>query len=328
RYAGEVPVELAGWADAMVIAPATMNLHSRAAHGLADDAVTATIACFDGPVLYAPAMHARMWARPSTQRSVATLALDGAQLGGPVEGALASGETGMGRMAEPEAIASALGNMVRPADLAGAYVLISAGGTREELDPVRYLGNRSSGRMGYALAERAAQRGARVVLVSAPTDLRTPSGVERVDVMSALDMKVAIDARRDDVDAIIMAAAVADYRPVARDDHKIKKSDGPLTLELTRNPDILADLGRWRTGARPVLIGFAVETRDLVAAAQQKLRGKRVDLIVANEADASFERSTNRVTLVDAHGEEALPELDKRHVADAILDRVRDRLRG
>lgn len=325
-YSGEVHVELAAWADAFVIAPATANLLARAAQGQADDALTATLLCFDGPTLFAPAMHHRMWDRPATQRNVATLQLDGAQLVGPEEGPLASGETGMGRMSEPEAIADAVDGVLRPPDLDGVYLLVSAGGTREALDPVRFLGNRSSGRMGYALAERAAKRGARVALVSAPTALDAPPGVERIDVVSALDMKVAIDARRDDVDAIVMAAAVADYRPAAQAEHKIKKGDGGLDVELTRNPDLLADLGRWRTGERPVLVGFAVETKDLVKSARGKLHKKKVDLIVANSADDSFGKATNRATLVDADGEEALPEMDKRQLADRILDRIRDRL--
>ena len=326
RHDGEVHVQLAAWADAMVVAPATANLMARAAHGQADDALTATLLCFDGPVVMAPAMHTRMWTQPATQRNVATLQLDGVHLVGPTEGALASGDTGLGRMAEPDAIADALDGVLRSPDLEGRYVLVSAGGTREALDPVRFLGNRSTGRMGYAVAERAAARGARVVLVSAPTALATPPGVERVEVVSALDMKVAIDARRDDVDAIVMAAAVADYRPAERAPDKLKKGDGALEVQLTRNPDILADLGKWRSGARPVLVGFAVETRNLEAAAQGKLRKKKVDLIVANEADAAFGRATNRVTFVDADAVEPLPEMSKHDVADRILDRVRARL--
>lgn len=325
-YSGEVHVELAAWADAFVIAPATANLMARAATGQANDALTATLLCFDGPTLFAPAMHHRMWASPATARNAATLQLDGAQLVGPEEGALASGETGMGRMAEPEAIADAVDGVLRPQDLEGVYLLVSAGGTREALDPVRFLGNRSSGKMGYAVAARAAKRGARVALVSAPTSLDTPPGVERIDVVSALDMKVAIDARRDDVDVIVMAAAVADYRPAAQAEHKIKKGEGGLDVELTRNPDILADLGRWRSDDKPVLVGFAVETEKLVQAARDKLRKKKVDLIVANHAEESFGKATNRATLVDVDDDEALPEMDKGQLADRILDRVRTRL--
>lgn len=327
RYAGEVHVELAAWAELVVVAPATANRLAHMVHGQADDALTATLLCFDGPVVVAPAMHERMWLHPATQRNVAQLAKDGVHVAGPVSGALASGDVGLGRMLEPEAIADAVEARLVEPDLAGRTLLVSAGGTHEALDPVRYLGNRSSGKMGYAVAERAARRGARVILVSGPTALDAPAGVELVPVRSARDMEAAIEARRGDVDAIIMAAAVADYRPASASEHKIKKTDdGPRTLELVQNPDILAGLGAWREGARPLLVGFAVETQDLVRSARGKLTRKKVDLIVANTASASFEKDTNQVVLVDADGEEALPELPKRAVADRILDRVADML--
>lgn len=322
RYAGEVHVELAAWAELIVIAPATANLLARMAGGITDDALTATLLCFDGPVAAAPAMHHRMWMHPATQRNVERLRGDGVRFVGPVEGPLASGEAGMGRMVEPESIASAIEGLLGPRDLAGRSILVSAGGTHEDLDPVRFLGNRSSGKMGYALAERAAARGAEVILVSGPTALADPAGVEVVRVRSARDMEAAITARRADVDAIVMAAAVADYRPSEQAEQKIKKTDGPLALELVKNPDILAGLGAWRVGSRPMLVGFAVETEALVARARGKRERKKVDLIVANEASVSFEKETNRVVLVDAAGEEALPELPKRAVADRILDRV------
>lgn len=326
RYAGEVHVDLAAWAEAIAVAPATANLIARMAHGITDDALAATLLCFDGPVVVAPAMHHRMWRHPATQRNVAQLAADGARVVGPVEGALASGENGLGRMVEPDQIADAVDAALAPRDLAGRTILVSAGGTQEELDPVRFLGNRSSGKMGVAIAERAARRGARVTLVSGPTALADPSGVEVVRVRSAREMEAAITARRGEADAIVMAAAVADYRPLAAAAHKIKKSEGPMTIELVRNPDILAGLGAWRTGDRPLLIGFAVETQDLIASARGKLARKKVDLIVANDASVSFEKDTNRVVLVDAHREEELPELSKHAVADRILDRVAARL--
>ncbi len=322
RYAGEVHVDLAEWADAVVVAPATANVMARVAHGITDDPVTATLLCFDGPVVFAPAMHDRMWRRPSTRRNVERLVADGARIVGPVVGPLASGEIGMGRMAEPEDIAAAIEEALSPPDLAGMTIVVSAGGTQEDLDPVRYLGNRSSGKMGFALAERAARRGARAVLVSGPSALPDPPGVEVVRVRSALEMEAAITARRGEADAIVMAAAVADYRPASPAEHKLKKTEGPMTIELVRNPDILAGLGAWRTGARPMLVGFAVETRDLIASARGKLEKKKVDLIVANDASVSFEKETNRVALVDARGAEELPELPKRCVADRILDRI------
>ncbi len=328
-YTGEVHVDLGGWADALVVAPATANLLARAASGMADDALLTTVSCMSGPVLYAPAMHTRMWRRPATRRNVARLREDGAAFVGPVEGPLANGETGEGRMSEPEAIADALEALVGgPGDLAGAHVLVSAGPTVEDLDPVRYLGNRSSGRMGYALAERAAARGARVTLVSGPVSLEAPAGVERVSVRSALEMREALVSRLDGADAVVMAAAVADYRPATRHDDKIKKQDGPVTLELVRNPDILAELGARRAGRRPVLVGFAVETQDLVAYARGKLESKKCDLVVANDARVGFGGDDNQAILVDGAGEDSLPPLSKRALADRILDRVRTLLQA
>lgn len=324
-YAGEVHVELAAWADAMVIAPATATTMARAAAGIADGALGATLLCFDGPVVMAPAMHTRMWASAATARCVDQLVADGVAMVGPEEGPLASGDVGLGRMSEPAAIADAVESELGPADLAGATVVVSAGGTREDLDPVRFLGNRSTGKMGFAVAARAARRGAKAVLITAPSALPTPPGVERVDVRSARDMEAAVKARAD-ADAIIMAAAVADYRPAEATAHKRKKTDGPLALELVRNPDILAGLGAARNGARPVLVGFALETEDVVASARGKLERKKVDLVVANHASDAFGTETNRVTLVSADGEEALGVLDKRAVADRILDRVKAQL--
>jgi len=323
---GEVHVDLAEWADVVVVAPATANLMARLASGVANDVVTATLLCFSGPVVIAPAMHTRMWASPATQRNVRQLRDDGHSCVGPTRGALASGEVGLGRMAEPDVIADAVESVVSNArDLEGVRVLVSAGGTREDLDPVRFLGNRSTGKMGYAIARRAARRGAHVVLVSAPTTLDTPAGVERVETRSARDMQAAVSARAD-VDVVIMAAAVADYRPAEAAPDKLKKSDGSLHLELVRNPDILAGLGAARQGERPVLIGFALETRDVVKNARGKLTRKKVDLVVANHASDAFGTETNEVTLVSADEEVALPTLDKSDVADRVLDWVVARL--
>lgn len=320
-YRGEVHVELGEWADAGVVAPATMNLLGRAAAGLANDAVLATIACMRGPVLYAPAMHTRMWSQASTQRSVQLLREGGAAFVGPVEGELASGEVGAGRMSEPDAIADAVMRLIGNRDFVDRRVLISAGPTFEDLDPVRFLGNRSSGKMGFAIASAAARRGARVTLVAGPSSQPTPFGVERVDVRSAREMHAAI-TQRQAVDVVIMAAAVADYRPVETAAHKIKKSDGPMTIELERNPDILAELGASRKGARPILVGFALETEDVVAHAREKLERKGADLIVANHAAQAFGGDRNEVTLVDASASTSLEPASKLAVADAILDRV------
>lgn len=326
RYPGEVHVELAAWAEAIVLAPATANLLARAAHGLADDAVLATLRCADVPLFIAPAMHHRMWRSPPTQRAVALLRGDGATVIGPVHGKLASGEEGLGRMSEPSEIADVVERVLGVRrDLEGRAVLVSAGPTVEDIDPVRYLSNRSSGRMGYAIAERAEARGAHVTLVTGPVSLPPPSGCEVVPVRAALEMREAIMARREQVDAIVMTAAVADYRPKVRHGDKLKKSD-VLTLELVKNPDILAELGATREGPRPVLVGFALETQNLLVYARDKLEKKHVDLVVANRAEDGLGGDNNVATLVDAEGDEALGALSKRDLADRIWDRVAQRL--
>jgi phosphopantothenoylcysteine decarboxylase / phosphopantothenate---cysteine ligase len=327
-YAGEVHVELSAWADALVVAPATANLLARAATGMADDALLATLSCMDKPVLYAPAMHQRMWKAGGTQRSVAQLGKDGAQFVGPVHGKLASGEQGMGRMSEPGEIADALAQLLSAsADLAGLKLLISAGPTQEELDPVRFLSNRSSGQMGYALAERAVARGAQVTLVSGPVSLSAPRGVTLLNVRSALEMHAAIMKERERSDAIVMTAAVADYRPAQSAQQKLKKQD-TLTLTLIKNPDILAELGAARSGKKPALVGFALETENLLAYARDKLVRKNVDLIVANHARDGLGGDTNVATLVDHAGDTELGTLSKRALAERILDRVRELVRA
>jgi phosphopantothenoylcysteine decarboxylase/phosphopantothenate--cysteine ligase len=318
-YAGEVHVELAAWAHAIIVAPATANLMARSAAGMADDAVLATLRCFDGPVLYAPAMHHRMWRSPATQRALHNLRADGAQFVGPVHGKLASGEEGIGRMSEPNAIADAAEALFSARDLTGLHVMISAGPTVEDVDPVRFLSNRSSGRMGYAIAARAAQRGARVTLVSGPVSIPVPSGCELVAIRSARDLLEAMTSRS--ADAIIATAAVADYRPVSAAEHKLKKTD-KLTLELVKNPDVLETLGQVRQGARPVLVGFKLETQNLLGYAREMLLKKKLDLVVANEARDGLGGDDNVASLVDASGDQALGKLSKRELADRILDRV------
>jgi phosphopantothenoylcysteine decarboxylase/phosphopantothenate--cysteine ligase len=277
-------------------------------------------------------MHTRMWTHPATQRNVATLRADGrVSFVGPVEGALASGESGMGRMAEPEDIVeAALALLGGTDDLAGMHIVVTAGPTVEDLDPVRFLSNRSSGRMGFAIAGRAAARGARVTLVAGPVELPTPRGAVRVDVRSARDMQsalqTALGANLDQADALVMSAAVADYAPREVQAHKMKKAGDAMSLELTRNPDLLAEIGAARVSARPVLVGFAVETADddvLVAYAQKKLRDKKVDLVVANHANDSFGAATNRATFVTEQASTPLPVMNKTDLADRILDHVR-----
>ncbi len=321
-YAGEVHVELGEWADAIVIAPATMNLIARATSGQADDAVLATLACARGDIFFAPAMHHRMWTHEATQANVARLVDRGASILGPVVGELANGEIGLGRMMEPEDIVEELEtHFARGDDLAGAHVLITAGPTHEDLDPVRFLGNRSTGKMAYAIATQALRRGASVTLVSGPVALPDPRGAEVVRVRSAREMHEAVLQRVDETDVVIMAAAVADYRPERRAPRKIKKG-GSLQLELVRNPDILADVGAKR-GERPaVLVGFALETENLEEAARRKLEQKGADLIVANTAGEALAGDTNRAILVEPSSAVALPEMSKHALANQILDRV------
>jgi phosphopantothenoylcysteine decarboxylase/phosphopantothenate--cysteine ligase len=322
-YPGEVHVELGTAADVIVVAPATANLLARAASGMADDALLATLSCAGCPILYAPAMHENMWLAAATQRNARQLEQDGAVLVGPVAGALASGEQGMGRMAEPEAIADAIEKLLAPkSDLAGRTVLISAGPTVEDIDPVRYITNRSSGRMGFALASAALERGAQVTLVCGPTALKPPASAELIAVRSAREMHAAIMDRSERFDVVIMTAAVADYAPVEPAKNKIKKSQDRLTLELIKNPDILADLGAKRSGKKPVLIGFAMETNDLARYARKKLVEKRCDLIVANGAEVSGRDDTQAI-LVAPEGDTPLPAMSKTELAHAILDRAR-----
>ena len=327
-YPGEVHVELGSAADAIVVAPATANLLARAASGMADDAVLATLSCAGCPILYAPAMHENMWLAAATQRNARQLEQDGAVLVGPVTGTLASGEQGMGRMAEPEAIADAVEKLLAPqSDLSGRKVLISAGPTVEDIDPVRYITNRSSGRMGFALAGAALERGAQVTLVCGPTTVKPPAGAELVSVRSAREMLEAIMSRAERCDVVVMTAAVADYRPAEPAKQKIKKSQERLTIELVKNPDILAELGARRAAdasqrKKPVLIGFAMETNDLASYARKKLVDKRCDLIVANGAEVSGRDDTQAI-LVAPEGDTPLPPMSKTELAHAILDRAK-----
>jgi len=248
-----------------------------------------------------------------------------------VDGPLASGESGMGRLAEPDAIVTAaLLLLSGQRDLTGFRLVVTAGPTVEDIDPVRFLSNRSTGRMGFAVAERASERGAEVTLVTGPVELATPAGVKRIDVRSAREMKAALEAALGPglagADALVMSAAVADYAPREPYTHKMKKAGDAISVELVKNPDLLADLGAARSGQRPVLVGFAVETAEpdiLVAYAQKKLREKKVDLIVANLASESFALGTNRATFVTESAAEALPLMSKNDLADQILDRVR-----
>lgn len=329
-FAGELHVALAQEADVVLLVPATADLLARLAQGRADDLVTALALCARGPVLAAPAMHPRMWSHPATQENVARLAQQGrVELLGPVFGEVASGEHGLGRMAEPAQIAAATLARVNDRDLASLRIVVTAGPTVEDLDPVRFLGNRSTGKMGFAIAERASARGAEVTLIAGPVTLPTPFGVRRIDVRSALAMRNALwqelGAELQGADALIMSAAVADYRPAQEHAVKMKRKAERLTLEMLPNPDLLAEIGAARAGSRPVLVGFAVEvdTDDrVVASALNKLLSKRVDLVVANHARDAFGKDDNRATLVTRGSTDALGVLSKRDLADRILDRV------
>jgi phosphopantothenoylcysteine decarboxylase/phosphopantothenate--cysteine ligase len=329
---GEVQIPhiaLAKAAHLLLIAPATGNTLAKLAHGLADNLLTAIALAAPAPLLIAPAMESDMWSHPATQVNVTILRDWGATFAGPVTGHLASGAEGVGRMSEPEEILEMTRVLLaRGGDLVGRRVVISAGGTREAIDPVRFIGNHSSGKMGFALALAARDRGADVTLVTAPTCLADPVGVEMVKVKSAMQMRDAALSACDDADALVMAAAVADFYPVETATQKIKKSNDQLTLELNRTPDILGEIARLRQAGRgpKVVVGFAAETEDLLTNARQKLERKGLDLIAANDvsaADSGFAVDTNRVTLLAADGSvESLPLMTKDEVAYEILDRI------
>jgi len=316
-------ISLADRADLIVIAPATANLIGKVANGLADDLLSTTLMATRAPVLFAPAMNVNMYENPIYQRNQQTLTELGYRFIEPLVGELACGWEGKGKLPDPEAIFATAGELLKPNDLAGETLLVTAGPTREEIDPVRYISNYSSGRMGYAIAAAAQRRGARVTLVSGPTCLPVPVGVELVSVTSALQMREAVLQRAARSTIIFKAAAVADYRPVQRAAQKIKKGKTEQPpLELERNPDILAELGQLE-GTR-LLIGFAAETDQLVANAGSKLKAKNLDMIVANDVTregAGFDVDTNIVRLLFRDGRQLeLPQMSKVALADSLLD--------
>jgi phosphopantothenoylcysteine decarboxylase/phosphopantothenate--cysteine ligase len=321
-------IALASTIDLLLIAPATANLIGKMANGIADDFLSTLYTATRAPVLIAPAMNTQMFEHEAVRRNVETLLARGVRFVEPGEGYLACGWIGKGRLAEPDEIVAAAEAMLRPeGPLRGQRVLVSAGPTYEDVDPVRYLGNRSSGRMGYALAAEAAQRGAEVILVTGPTALDTPAVREVVKVRSAAEMHQAVLSRAAEMDVVVMAAAVADYTPADRAAQKVPKGGETLTLLLKRTPDILGDLGQRRVakGGGPLLVGFAAETENVVANASAKREKKHADLIVANDVsrpDAGFDVDTNAVTIVGAGGAEALPLQSKSRVAAEILNRV------
>lgn len=322
-------INLAEWADAAVVVPATANVMAKMTCGIADDCLTTTLLACACPVLVAPGMNVHMWQNPATQANVATLRERGVSFVGPDSGRLACGDVGEGKLAGVDEIVEAALALLAPRDLEGLRLLVNAGPTHEAIDPVRYIANRSTGKMGYAIAAAAVRRGAEVTLVSGPTSLPTPVDVRRVDVESAAQMHDAMLAEFKGADVAICSAAVADYTPAAPANHKLKKSREHLdAIELTETADILADLCAAK-GSR-IVVGFAAETDDLLAHAREKLERKGADLIVANDVsrpESTFGADTNRVALVSGGGVEQLETMPLADVADAILDAVRERAR-
>ncbi|MGW6913689.1 bifunctional phosphopantothenoylcysteine decarboxylase/phosphopantothenate--cysteine ligase CoaBC [Kitasatospora sp. NPDC054939] len=332
----EVPhVRIGQQADLVVVAPATADLMARAAHGLADDLLTNTLLTARCPVVLAPAMHTEMWEHPATRENVATLRRRGVIVLEPAVGRLTGKDTGKGRLPEPSAIFDACRAVLRhggvKADLAGRHLVVSAGGTREPLDPVRFLGNRSSGKQGYALAATAAARGARVTLLSANAELPDPAGVDVVHVATALQLREAALAAAADADAVVMAAAVADFRPAEYASGKIKKVDGvePAPVALVRNPDVLAELSAERARPGQLVVGFAAETDDVLANGRAKLARKGCDLLVVNEVGdgKAFGTDVNEAIVLGADGSETpVPVGPKEALADVVWDLVAERL--
>ncbi len=315
-------VSLAKKADLFVIAPATANVLAKMAWGLADDMLTTTLLAARCPKLAAPAMNTGMWDNPATQENLETLRRRGVVLVEPGCGRLACGDEGRGRMAEPEEILEAMEPLLTPHDLEGRTLLVTAGPTRESLDPVRYLTNHSTGRMGYEIARAARNRGAKVVLVTGPSGLKPPAGVEVLPVTSAEEMFRAVSSRMAEADLVVKAAAVADYTPAHVSGEKIKKAPGDLALELRRTTDILGWAGAHKAPDQ-VVVGFAMETRDLLENARKKLESKKADLIVANSLrteGAGFGGDTNVVTLISPEGARELPLMSKYQVACRVLD--------
>jgi len=317
-------ISLADAADLLLVAPATANIVGKFARGIADDALSTLYTATHAPLVIAPAMNVNMFEHEAVVENLELLRARGATVVEPGSGYLACGWLGKGRLAEVgEIVDATLGVLARRHDLEGVAVLVTAGPTVEDIDPVRYVSNRSSGRMGYRLAEAARDRGARVVLVSGPTSLAQPRGVELVAVRSAEQMAQAVKEKAEAVQIVVMAAAVSDYRPASVASSKIKKTDGPVVLELQRTPDILKSLGAAK-GDR-ILVGFAAETENVSGYAKEKLRSKNLDLIVANDVSregAGFGSEKNEALLIDAAGQTPLPLMSKRELAERILDRV------
>ena len=313
-------IELARWADLLLVAPATADLLARLSAGRADDLLTTVALATPAPLLLAPAMNQQMWRDSATAANIEILSERGVQLVGPAEGIQACGDTGPGRMEEPAVIADAAAALFDSGLLAGQRVVVTAGPTREALDPVRYISNHSSGKMGYALARAAAEAGAQTTLVSGPVNLATPDHVQRIDVESARDMLQACLDLLGECDVFIACAAVADYRPASTQDQKIKKDAEDMTLELVRNPDIVASVAA--SDRRPFTVGFAAETHNVVEYAREKMARKKLDMIVANDVadpDIGFNSDYNAATVLSREGEHSLPQASKETLAHQII---------
>ncbi len=317
-------VSLAKQTDVFLVAPASANVIAKAAHGIADDMLTTTLLACRCPKIFAPAMNTRMYENPIVQDNISALKDYGMEVVTPASGYLACGDTGEGKMPEPEVLYEAVLRALTPKDLAGRKVLVTAGPTQEKLDPVRYISNHSTGKMGYAVAAAAVRRGADVTLVSGKVELTPPMGVQVVPVVSAADMAQAVKDAASEQDIIIKAAAVADYRPRVTADEKLKKKDEELSVELERTEDILAWLGAHRRAGQ-ILCGFSMETEHLLENSRAKLEKKKIDMIVANnlkQEGAGFGTDTNVVTLITKEKTEEFPMLSKEEVADRLLDRL------
>ncbi len=313
-------IDLTRGADALLVAPATANFIAKLVHGLADDLLSTLCLARDCPLLVAPAMNRQMWEHPATQRNITQLAQDGVALLGPASGEQACGEVGEGRMLEAQEIFDALAASLQPKQLAGKRVLLTAGPTFEAIDPVRGITNSSSGKMGFALARACAEAGAQVTLVAGPTAQATPQGVSRVDITSALQMRDAVFANLARQDVFIAVAAVADYRPAKAADHKIKKTNAKLTIELVPNPDILAEVAVKKNA--PFCVGFAAESQNLNKFAEDKRKAKKLPLVVGNLVQDGLGGNGNSVTLFDAKGAHPLPPGDKLDVARGIVEHI------
>ncbi len=318
-------VALAKKASLFIVVPATANIIAKMAMGIADDMLSTTILACSCPKIVAPAMNTGMYNNPATQRNLAMLLEMGVQIVDADSGWLACGDVGKGRLAElPKLMDAIIYTLAEPKDMGGMKVLVTAGPTREAIDPVRFISNHSTGKMGYELAKAARLRGAEVTLVSGPTALQDPAGIELIKIESAAQMAEAVFSRGDKMDIIIKTAAVADYRPAVVSDDKLKKSDGELSIALVRNPDILKALGERKRGGQ-ILCGFSMETKDLLENSKKKLKGKNADMIVANNLKtegAGFGADTNVVTVITDAGTEELPKMTKEALSDELLTRL------